>query len=344
MSVTIEIESMCCCWRPAAVAGCGSSDPMVAQGEQPLGPPWRTHREGRGGCQGSLRVGDGVKESKGGRVLEAWKNLDVVRSALSVVRLRAPPGMAIRGGRARDRGWRDRSETVEAAVVGRTVQGLQCCAVEKKEPGQDRNELRRVTPSPWPHVPVPHFISVMGVVSGSPVLMAGEDGFEMPTWNISITDWPEVWFGLSCDERVHVSNSNPDLVPSCVPPTRPSFSSLGEKDDGSPSDPVDRGEKHWPFLFLKSDFMLMPIGQSRHRPSGTHKGLVRSRSSAGPVRETTREWLRFWECECNLPLALWSRHQEVTVCQAGSKQRLPFRVVFQMEIPTRSSVWSRETE
>lgn len=249
MTATIEIESMCCCWRPAAVAGCGSSDPMVTQGEQPLGPPWRTHREGRGGCQGSLRVGDGVKESKGGRVLEAWKNFDVVRSALSVVRLRTPPGMAIRGGRARDRGWRDHSETVEAAVVGRTVQGLQCCAVEKKEPGQDRNELRRVTPSPWPHVPVPHFISVMGIVSGSPVLMAGEDGFEMPTWNISITDWPKVWFGLSCDERVHVSNSNPDLVPSCVPPTRPSFSSLGKKDDGSPSDPVDRGEKHWPFLF-----------------------------------------------------------------------------------------------
>lgn len=35
--------------------------------------PLAAHREGRGGCQGSLRVGDGVKESKGGRVLEAWK-------------------------------------------------------------------------------------------------------------------------------------------------------------------------------------------------------------------------------------------------------------------------------
>lgn len=37
MTVTIEIESVCCCRRPA-VAGRGSSDPMVAQGEQPLGP------------------------------------------------------------------------------------------------------------------------------------------------------------------------------------------------------------------------------------------------------------------------------------------------------------------
>lgn len=31
MAVTIEIESVCCCRRPA-VAGCGSSDPMVGQG------------------------------------------------------------------------------------------------------------------------------------------------------------------------------------------------------------------------------------------------------------------------------------------------------------------------
>lgn len=45
------------------------------------------------------------------------------------------------------------------------------------------------------------------LLSGSLVLMAGENGFEMPTWNISITDWPEVWFVCPAMNSVFLSQT-----------------------------------------------------------------------------------------------------------------------------------------
>lgn len=97
--------------------------------------------------------GDGVKESKGGRVLEAWKNLDVVRSALSVVRLRNPPtdptwdgdpGRAAQG-QGLDGGIAVRQ--LRAGVGGRTVQGLHAVLREEgTRAGQERTQEGHTEP------------------------------------------------------------------------------------------------------------------------------------------------------------------------------------------------------
>lgn len=56
MTVTIEIEKRVLLSASLQSLAVVQATQWSAKGDQPLGPPWRTHREGRGGCQGSLRV------------------------------------------------------------------------------------------------------------------------------------------------------------------------------------------------------------------------------------------------------------------------------------------------
>lgn len=66
---------------------------------------------------------------------------------------------------------------------------------------------------------------------------------DMEDFHPSLAGWSKVCPALNV---VFLTQPNLDLIFLAA---SQAFSSLG-KNDLSPSDPVDRGEKHWPFLFF----------------------------------------------------------------------------------------------